>query len=714
MATTTPRRRHGFGGARDLPLGGRDLRADLRPLQHVRQGRRPLHGVGPLRAPARRRAAGGAAAEPSVPVGVRDATRRVCATSRRARVEGPIDDMRVHACGRCGFHSLGRRPRAHRMAAPQHRRTRCRHPPRAPSRPRTASARVQRGPAFARHHRGRFAGLLVLFARWGRRRGRPRRTPRYIVLYKRSLAERHERDERPRAQGRLQERPPLVARRQGLHGPPFDPSGRGAEGRPAGRLGHRRPHDPGARHRAARRGRDRPVRHQPHRGRDRRHQPGDPDRRRRRHRLRHRPRPTRTSTPSRARTASPRPRARQDDNGHGTHVAGTIAAGNGGSGVVGVAPGTKLYSVKVLGATGTGTVSSLICGIDWVAANAKAENIQVANMSVGSAGPSRPRARRRPTPSTPRSAARWRRRHDGRLGRQLRRRVRRRPGHGPRRVPRGPRRHGDDRQRRPARRRRRPARVPRVEGDDTVAKLLELAATSVGAAHTIAAPGTCITSDLTRRRHRRPVGHEHGRAARRRLGGALPRQRREPRPVRGDDAGRRSSSACAPTPPRTRPRSRPSASSAISRRRPSAASTARWCGTDGCPRRLRRPPRIRRRPTRPRPIRRCRWTLRRRRLIPTAPAPDPTTPAPDPSTPAPDPSTPAPDPSTPAGIRRRLPRTRRRRPRIRARLRPPARRLPRRSRSDAGPDARSRPEPPPLRLTRRPGRPRARRVPPLP
>ena len=37
------RRRHGFGGARDLPLGGRDLRADLRPLQHVRQGRRPLH-----------------------------------------------------------------------------------------------------------------------------------------------------------------------------------------------------------------------------------------------------------------------------------------------------------------------------------------------------------------------------------------------------------------------------------------------------------------------------------------------------------------------------------------------------------------------------------------------------------------------------------------------------------------------------------------------
>src|SRR4029079_19418160 len=39
----------------------------------------------------------------------------------------------------------------------------------------------------------------------------------------------------------------------------------------------------------------------------------------------------------------------QDDHGHGTHVAGTIAAGNSGSGVVGGAPGAKLYAVKVLG-----------------------------------------------------------------------------------------------------------------------------------------------------------------------------------------------------------------------------------------------------------------------------------------------------------------------------------------------------------------------------
>ena len=76
-----------------------------------------------------------------------------------------------------------------------------------------------------------------------------------------------------------------------------------------------------------------------------------------------------------------------DDNGHGTHVAGTIAAGNGGGGVVGVAPGTKIVSVKVLSAAGTGTLAGLICGIDWVAANAKEQGIKVANMSVGSAGP---------------------------------------------------------------------------------------------------------------------------------------------------------------------------------------------------------------------------------------------------------------------------------------------------------------------------------------
>ena len=77
----------------------------------------------------------------------------------------------------------------------------------------------------------------------------------------------------------------------------------------------------------------------------------------------------------------------QDDRGHGTHVAGTIAAENNASGVVGVAPGATLYAVKVLDSSGSGTTSQVICGIDWVTANAKnadgSQKIHVANMSLG-------------------------------------------------------------------------------------------------------------------------------------------------------------------------------------------------------------------------------------------------------------------------------------------------------------------------------------------
>jgi subtilisin family serine protease len=76
----------------------------------------------------------------------------------------------------------------------------------------------------------------------------------------------------------------------------------------------------------------------------------------------------------------------QDDHGHGTHVAGTIAAENDGAGVVGVAPGTRIYAVKVLNSAGSGTQSQVICGIDWVTANAAALNIKVANMSLGGTG----------------------------------------------------------------------------------------------------------------------------------------------------------------------------------------------------------------------------------------------------------------------------------------------------------------------------------------
>ncbi len=69
-----------------------------------------------------------------------------------------------------------------------------------------------------------------------------------------------------------------------------------------------------------------------------------------------------------------------DNNGHGTHVAGTVGAKNNNIGVVGVAPGARLWSIKVLGSTGTGTVSAVIAGVDWVTANAS--TIEVANMSL--------------------------------------------------------------------------------------------------------------------------------------------------------------------------------------------------------------------------------------------------------------------------------------------------------------------------------------------
>jgi len=81
-------------------------------------------------------------------------------------------------------------------------------------------------------------------------------------------------------------------------------------------------------------------------------------------------------------------RTGNDDNGHGSHVAGTIAALNNSTGVVGVAPETKLIAVKVLNSQGSGSWSSVICGIDWVTANASRYNIKVANMSLGGGGSS--------------------------------------------------------------------------------------------------------------------------------------------------------------------------------------------------------------------------------------------------------------------------------------------------------------------------------------
>lgn len=77
-----------------------------------------------------------------------------------------------------------------------------------------------------------------------------------------------------------------------------------------------------------------------------------------------------------------------DDQGHGSHVAGTVAAVNNSLGVLGVAPQAKLIAVKVLNSQGSGSYSTLICGIDWVTANASTYNIKVANMSLGGGGSS--------------------------------------------------------------------------------------------------------------------------------------------------------------------------------------------------------------------------------------------------------------------------------------------------------------------------------------
>ncbi|MBA2644554.1 MAG: S8 family serine peptidase [Solirubrobacterales bacterium] len=79
-------------------------------------------------------------------------------------------------------------------------------------------------------------------------------------------------------------------------------------------------------------------------------------------------------------------KAADDDNGHGTNIAGVIGARNQGSGFTGVAPGTRVYSVKVLDARAGGSLSQVLCGIEWVTANARALNIRVANMSIGATG----------------------------------------------------------------------------------------------------------------------------------------------------------------------------------------------------------------------------------------------------------------------------------------------------------------------------------------
>lgn len=70
-----------------------------------------------------------------------------------------------------------------------------------------------------------------------------------------------------------------------------------------------------------------------------------------------------------------------DGNGHGTHVAGTIAAVDNDQGVIGVAAGATVVPVKVLDSRGSGSYSGVIAGVDHVGANGS--NGDVANMSLG-------------------------------------------------------------------------------------------------------------------------------------------------------------------------------------------------------------------------------------------------------------------------------------------------------------------------------------------
>ncbi|MEN8120031.1 MAG: S8 family peptidase [Bacteroidota bacterium] len=70
-----------------------------------------------------------------------------------------------------------------------------------------------------------------------------------------------------------------------------------------------------------------------------------------------------------------------DDNGHGSHCAGTVAGIDNEIGVVGVAANATIVPVKVLDRRGSGAYSVIIAGVDFVAANASPGD--AANMSLG-------------------------------------------------------------------------------------------------------------------------------------------------------------------------------------------------------------------------------------------------------------------------------------------------------------------------------------------
>ncbi|MFC4010732.1 S8 family peptidase [Nonomuraea purpurea] len=73
-----------------------------------------------------------------------------------------------------------------------------------------------------------------------------------------------------------------------------------------------------------------------------------------------------------------------DDNGHGSHVAGIVGALDNTVGAVGVAPGARIHGVKVLNSAGSGTLSAIAAGLNWVVA--RASTIEVINLSLGCNG----------------------------------------------------------------------------------------------------------------------------------------------------------------------------------------------------------------------------------------------------------------------------------------------------------------------------------------
>jgi subtilisin len=82
-----------------------------------------------------------------------------------------------------------------------------------------------------------------------------------------------------------------------------------------------------------------------------------------------------------------------DHYGHGTHVAGIIGAKDNGEGVVGVAPGARLWAVRVGSGIGQGSTATALCGVDFVTSTRTdsdaTNNIAVGNMSLGFFGPKR-------------------------------------------------------------------------------------------------------------------------------------------------------------------------------------------------------------------------------------------------------------------------------------------------------------------------------------